>query len=184
MESLKKHSAALTFIAILIVLKFAVMPIYQWQQSTVANNALLDKRLTKSEFAIQNKQEMKAALTQLKKETDKIKEVVFSYQVTNKFQLAQQKRIESAFEDSKIQITNLSWQLPIQLHDWGLIQYEIKLRVNGEVIDMQKLQQNIESGDKWFDTSEFHFRLDKRRENRLGKASGRMSVKLYMQAQS
>jgi len=181
MESIKQYALALSFIALLILVKFVVVPVYQWQQETISSNDSLELRLTKSSYALNNKDEMKAALAKTSEKLSKIKSVLFNYQTKSKFQLAQQKKLELLFERHNIDISKVTWQLAVPLPTWQIIRYEVRFDIQGQVADLQKLQVTLDSQSKWYNNDNFNFRLDTRRDNNLGKASGRLSLKLYMQ---
>ena len=63
-QQLQQHSNALLLISALIVVKFIVMPTVEWQDDTLVSNALLEKRLNKSAFAIDKKTQMHQMLPQ------------------------------------------------------------------------------------------------------------------------
>jgi hypothetical protein len=180
MESIKQHSTALFLIGLLVIIKFALLPVLQWQENTIASNALLEKRLVKSAYAIANKEQMQSTLTKSSKQLSQLNKTVFNYQATNNFKLAQQKQLESLFEQHKVAITSIVWQAPVPLNQWQLNKFQIQLRVKGTVTAMQKIHAVLESQPQWIATEDYNFRVDKRRQNRLGKLSGRIALNYFV----
>ena len=180
-QQLQQHSNALLLISALIVVKFIVMPTVEWQDDTLVSNALLEKRLNKSAFAIDKKTQMQQMLAQSTNQLKKIQQLTFDHQATNRFQLNQQKYFEALFEEFQIEITQLVWQAAIPRNQWLLTQYEVKLRIKGALVNLQKLQAALESQPQWFASNSFNYRLEKLRKNNLGKVTGRMSITMYMQ---
>jgi hypothetical protein len=180
MESLKKHRLALVFIALLILAKWLIVPLYDWQQSTLASNNALAQRLAKSAYALENQQQTAATLAAQTKLLEQAENALFNYQATNSFQLAQQRLIESIFATYDMQITQLAWQIPVPLTSLPLTEYEMKLRFTGRATALAKLLSTLNSQEQWFTFDNFQFRFDKRRVKRLGGFDGRMSIKLYM----
>ena len=73
-QQLQQHSNALLLISALIVVKFIVMPTVEWQDDTLVSNALLEKRLNKSAFAIDKKTQMQQMLAQSTNQLKKIQQ--------------------------------------------------------------------------------------------------------------
>ena len=180
MESLKKHRLALGFIALLILIKWLIVPLYDWQQSTLQSNNTLAQRLAKSAYALKNQQQTAATLVAQTTLLEQAENALFNYQAANSFQLAQQKVIESIFATYQMQISHLDWQIPVPLTSLPLTEYELKLRFTGKASALAKLLSTLNSQDQWFTFDNFQFRFDKRRDKRLGEFDGRMSIKMYM----
>jgi len=179
-QQLNQHSKALLLITVLILMKFIVLPIIQWQETTLTTNTLLEKRLSKSAYAINNKIQMQQVLKQSTVKLSELEQLIYEYQLTNRFRLSQQKQLETLFEEYKIEITNLVWQAPVALTNWQISQHEVKLRIKGSLTNLQKLQAVLESKPQWLANNSFSYRLEKRRKNNLGNFSGRTSLTLYM----
>jgi hypothetical protein len=180
MESLKKHRLALVFIALLILTKWLIVPLYDWQQSTLASNNALAQRLAKSAYALENQQQTAATLAAQTKLLEQAENALFNYQAANSFQLAQQKVIEGIFATYQMDISRLAWQIPVPLTALPLTEYEMKLRFTGKATALSKLLSTLNSQNQWFTFDDFQFRFDKRRDKRLGEFDGRISIKMYM----
>ena len=180
MGSLKKHRLALGFIALLIVIKWLIVPIYEWQQTTLASNNALVQRLAKSAYALENQGQTAATLATQTTLLEQAENALFTYQAVNSFQLAQQKTIEQFFVNYQMEISRLAWQIPVPLTTVALTEYEMKVRFTGKVTALAKLLSALNSQDKWLSFDDFQFRFDKRRDKRLGEFDGRMSIKMYM----
>jgi len=184
MAALKQHALALSLIALLVLIKFVIIPTLAWQELTISSNQLLQQRLNKSSYALNNEIQMQSDLIEITAQLLKIKAILFNYQSKSRFQLTEQKKLESLFEQHNIEITRLAWKLELPLPQWQVVQHEIRFDIKGLVVDLQKLQATLDSRVQWYNNDDFNFKFDKRRGNKLGKVTGRMTIKLYMKEKS
>jgi hypothetical protein len=184
MESLKKHYLSLIVIILLAAIKFAVIPLLNWQNEMILSNSLLTKKLFKSSQAIDNQDLYQLELSKIEQQLNQGEQLFFNYTPQSLFQLTQQKNIEQLFNQHNIKINGFRWKVPQTKKQWQLILNEVKISFKGTVIDLQQLQMSLESQKQWFDNYDFNYTLDVRHEKRLGKVSGRMSLKLYMREKS
>ncbi|MFT5755299.1 MAG: hypothetical protein ACI9LM_000006 [Alteromonadaceae bacterium] len=180
MDSIKKHYPALFVIALLICVKFVIVPLFDWQNEMITTNALLTKRLVKSSAVIDNQALFQSQLSKMDKQLEKGEQLFFANSPQSLFQLAQQKKLEQLFTQHNMTINGLRWKVPITKKNWRLILNEVRFTFKGSVADLQQLQMTLESQVQWYDNYNFNYTLDERHEKKLGQVSGRMSLKLYM----
>ncbi|REL26110.1 hypothetical protein DXX93_05650 [Thalassotalea euphylliae] len=184
-QQLAQHKYALLLIALLVVAKFIVVPTLAWQDATIENNRLLAKRVQKSEFAVNNQQLATESADKLVNQITLMQGLLFKHQSKSRFQLAEQKKIETLFSEHDIKITRLAWQKMIPTPEWGVTHFELRVDIEGELYDLHRLHVALESQTQWYGVENFNFKLEKLRKREqgidLGKVTGRMNIKLFMQ---
>ncbi|WDE03948.1 hypothetical protein SG34_021635 [Thalassomonas viridans] len=182
-QVIKQYGLLLSVLVFLLLLKFIIVPVYEWQQQTQATNALLSHRLHKSTFALNNRTEIAVQVQEMQKQLSSAGNLFFDYKDENVFQLNQQQWLEQQFERHDISVSNIGWQTAVPLASLGLIQHEVLVSFKGNAFDIQRVQVFFESQGKWIEFVDFNYRFGKRRGDKLSDISGRMSLRLYMQVQ-
>ncbi|NTS76912.1 hypothetical protein HR060_08515 [Catenovulum sp. SM1970] len=183
MAELKKYEGLLYVLLALLFLKFVYVPVIEWQDRLIAKNYLEQKKIIKSQFAIDNQALIVASLDKMQQKREVLTELLFDFKKDNVFQLEQQQWLEQVFEKHEVEISNLGWQASESIQRWNVIQHQVDIRFKGKVIDVKKIHLLINSQSKWVDLSEFNFRFSKKRKSNLGQITGRMTLYFYTQEQ-
>ncbi|WP_281556604.1 hypothetical protein [Thalassomonas sp. RHCl1] len=182
-QVIKQYGLLLSLLVFLLIVKFIIVPIYEWQQQTQATNALLSHRLQKSTFALDNRNEIARLVQNTQEQLIAAENLFFDYEDENAFQLNQQQWLEKQFELHNIAVSNIGWQTAVPLDSLGLSQHEVQVSFKGNAFDIQKIQVFFESQAKWIEFVDFNYRFGRRRGSKLSDISGRMSLRFHMQEQ-
>ncbi|TMP45687.1 hypothetical protein CWB96_10915 [Pseudoalteromonas citrea] len=183
MKELQQHMTLLLVVISLVMVKFIFMPLYEWQLELQSEISLLNNKVVKSQVAINNASQVEGRQRHIEQRLNEQKALIYSYDETNRFQLARQKWLEKLFLDHEILIHNLGWQPVLALKDFSLLQHEVRVHFESNVVDLQKVQLALERHEKWINNNNFNYRfndLDIEKVG-LGKVSGRASLRFYME---
>jgi hypothetical protein len=169
-------------LGLLLCSKFIFVPIYEWQLQTMSENEFKLKKLNKSNFAINNLEQLSVDLTNMQLKKDSLQPLLFDYTAENVFQLKQQQWLESLFSEKNITLTNVGWQVQVPINDWEMIQHQVKISFSGNASDLQQLHALLESQSEWVEIIEFNHRFGRKRAEKLGEISGYMTLRFYMRA--
>ena len=179
MESLKQYSLLLSVMAFLLLLKFAVVPLYEWQNEQLQRNMLLQKQLSKAKGAVESLESNQDSLMKTDMRLTMADQLVYPKTDNNAFQLVQQQRLEQLFGQHEIVIESLGWETPVSLPQWQLMQHEVFIRFKGRTDNMRKLHMALESQPQWQDLNWLNYRLRNQSATTLGRVSGGMRLRLY-----
>ena len=136
MNELKRHYLALSFIAMLLCLKFVFVPIIDWQEEKLAKLALLDRKTHKIEQLLLNKASLDIQHQELQSYLVEFDKQFYPTYPVDTFKLQQQKLIESKVNQFDLIITNIGWKNQTDLLDAPLIEFPIEYAVDGTIEDV------------------------------------------------
>ena len=175
-----KQKQLLLIVLVLVIVKFAIVPVYEWQNLTISENNSSNLRLVKSNLVIEQLDKMQASVNSMQAKKNDLQTLFFQHKGSNAFQLEQQQWLEKIFESSELEVKNIGWSVPLPRKEWQLIQHGVQVNFSGNIINLIKVKRQIESQEKWIGISKFNFRFDKKRPERLQATSGRITLNFYM----
>lgn len=181
MEELKKHAWLLALLTLLLVAKFIVVPIYQWQDKQQAEIYLLEAKQGKISKVLNEKDnttKLKQKLEAVLKQTDGL---IFPYQEDAKFKLNQQKMLEALLSQFNLTTQHVGWQVARSKDHLLLTSYPILIRFSGKTTDVIQFLAAIEANSQRIEVNEFNFSFKGQREKTLGRINGSVTLMLFME---
>ena len=170
-----KNKYLLAFLALLMLLKFGVFPIVEWQDGVLLETIALQKKIDKSESYINNLPEMMKIKDNRQNILNNIIKEVNSYSNVERYQLNIQKDIEKLFSDNNLVIKSTIWKKPVI--DESGAQLELNIQFSGKVKDYISTQSYLFQNHSTFELNKFGLSLKNQTENSLGIiTSGNMVV--------
>ena len=170
----------LSILGLLLLLKFIIVPVLDWQNSLVEELSIKEQRLLKSVKAVDESKELTETLEQLTKKNEQLQSLLFEHKPDTEFQLKQQQLVEGIFEENEIEISNIGWSPKSYVEEWQLTKFELRINFSGNISKLQNVKLLLESQEKWVELSEFNFRFGKKRLGREITVSGNMKLNYYM----
>ena len=180
MAELKKHGFLLSVLAVLLVAKFVLVPVIEWQDAMIADIQLLEKKSQKVARVISGESNTNEINLLLSEEVAKGNKLFYPHQAQSKFKLQQQKLIESLLAEHQLKSQNIGWQTPSELTFIQVDKHPLQLRFSGKTLDVMKFIAAIEKLEKKIEVSDFNLSLKKQNENSLGQCDGRLTVNFYV----
>jgi hypothetical protein len=179
-EKLSPYRYYLITVSILIVIKFVFMPIIQWQNSLLADIALLKNKSSKIELLLNNQHETEQLLSTYTAVLKPMANIFNEKRPESDFKLAQQKWLESLMEKHGISIKNTSWQLVSTIESPKVKQFQLKVNFSGKTEDLRRIMQSLESQTPLVYVNDFLINIKKQSKTRLGSVSGSLTLHFYM----
>jgi hypothetical protein len=176
----QKHKQLLFILLTLTFIKFVLVPVYEWQNITIAENNSNNLRLVKSTLVIEQLENTQSSVNTMREKKIALQTLFFKHENDNTFQLEQQQWLEKTFESNNLEVRNIGWSVPLPIKEWQLVQHGVQVNFSGNIIDLTKVKRLFESQKKWLEISSFNFRFDKKRPERLQETSGRITLNFYM----
>jgi len=160
----------LIILAIILVLKFALLPIIEWQNQSINTLQIVNKKLNKSLSFInelpkleEQKQRLINSLAQLKSEVD-------TYQDVSRYQLEKQREVEKIFAMHNIVIKSFNWQDIIKLNNGT--QLKLMVKYSGKLKDFLSLHMDISKFNRSTTVSNLGLNIRGQDDKSLGVISG------------
>lgn len=156
-------------LALLLIIRFILVPILEWQQTQIDSIKSKELQLSKTNHVIDNVAEMNEALQRLTNSNQEKQVRYFEQTSTNAFKLQLQQQVESLFSQYELKITNFSWvtDLPGQIS-----QARAKISFEGSTVSFAKVQIAISQLPKFLNIAQWDLRIVGMNDNKLGKANG------------
>jgi hypothetical protein len=178
-----KHQLALGAIAILLLLKFMLVPLFDWQNQQLSNLVNLQKRASKSHSAIINQTQMAVKQQHITAQLTAINELFVEHKNEAEFKLAMQQQIEQTIATHQLQINNSSWLPSIAVANAQLMRHQLRLSIKGQMLNFKSLVTLLESSTPKAELKTFNINLKGQNSERLGQVDGTIELAFYMQVQ-
>jgi len=180
MAELKQYKFLLSLVAVLLLAKFVIVPIYDWQDEKQQNISRLSKKLTKIDSVLSGQSSNHALLDKLRSNTAIASKLFYVFSPEAQFKISQQKHIESMLEKYEIRVSNFGWQPVNKLEQLNALNYQAKLRFTGKTVNLIKAMTFLESQTPYHEISEFNYKIKRQTANNLGTMDARVTLSFYM----
>ncbi|MDN3484899.1 GspMb/PilO family protein [Pseudoalteromonas sp. APC 3224] len=175
-----KHQLALGALVILIALKFLIVPLFDWQNSQLAQLANLQKRAVKSQNVIVNQSQINQAQQTINAQLKAVNSLFVDYQRESEFKLAMQQQIEQTIANNQLQINTSSWLPSITVASNQLIRHQLRLNLKGKMRDFINFITLLESKTPKAELKSLNINLKGQKSDGLGNMSGSLELAFYM----
>jgi len=180
MAELKKHAWLLIIIAILALIKFAVIPIFTWQDSLLADITLLEKKQNKIDTLLKYQEansRINKQLTQLLLPT---KALFYPPQKESAFKLKQQEKLESLLAKHNLQVEHVGWQASTPFNKLAMVRYPIEIRFKGKTLNTIEFMTTLEKLIPRIEINDFNISFRGQINQNLGQVTAKITLYLYV----
>jgi len=179
MNELKKHGFLLSIIIILIIIKFIIVPVFDWQSGKLSIIRLLEKKQLKVEKVLANQKEYinaNESLVTIFKQIDSL----FSHQKSESaFKLTQQQTIEKLLAQFNLKSQNIGWKGVSLLESIQLKRFQVEIHFKGKSIDVINFIVELEKQPQWIDIIDFNLSVKGQKKDEIGSMDGRININMY-----
>ncbi|WP_076411001.1 hypothetical protein [Shewanella sp. UCD-KL12] len=131
----------LSLLAVLFVLRFVVVPIFDWQNATIEETNSLQNKLDKSAAYIDDLPKLRAFGDELTAALAARHQASETYNDIGRYQIAKQRQFEQMFTANNIEIRSSNWLDPIATAKGVTLQ--LRLQFSGQVNQFIQLHTQI-----------------------------------------
>ncbi|MBE0369292.1 MULTISPECIES: hypothetical protein [Pseudoalteromonas] len=179
MNELQKHKLPLLFIALLVLIKFVLLPWYSWQESLYASNTLLANKVTKSALLLDNESPLEESRQLYNDAINRIKTHFFQESTSEKLKLELQKKLELLLKERTLSSNSIGWQNSYTFPNSQITKHQLSLHFSGDTqnavaffLDLAQLPQVLEY-------EAFNFNLMRQRAGGLGRVSVSVRIAFF-----
>ncbi|WDE00524.1 hypothetical protein [Thalassomonas actiniarum] len=180
MNDLKKHALALSFIAVLVCIKFVYIPIIDWQDEQLGTLALLERKINKVDHLLTEEEQLTVDHEMSTRQVLALSQGFYHNQDPEPFKRQQQKNIEAELLAHKLKIKNIGWQITMENADVNLNQFSINYTFDGKSEDVINYLLAISANEKFSELTEFNLSFVKQKAGKLGRVSARLRRVFFM----
>ncbi len=166
----------LTLLFFLLVIRFIVVPVFDWQTEKITEITANKNKLTKAEQVISRIPKIEHELAKIKLSNGALELRYFNETSLSAFKLQLQQKIERLFSQHNMKVKNFNWvaELP-----GDVTQERANISFEGNLKDIALLQLALANLPKLFNIGQWSFQIKKMNENSLGNVRGRMLLVAY-----
>ena len=176
MQSQLNRKLMIGLLIALLVIKFVLVPIFDWQQEKISQIEITEQRLIKTQKVIERLPLIEEAFEKLQQQTTKQQALLFKEPTLNNFKLKLQQNIESHFAEHALKVNNFSWvaELPEQISE-----ARAEVSFDGQMKDFATLQLAIARLPQILNILQWQIRVDRMDDESLGKVNGKLLIAAY-----
>jgi len=163
-------------LVVLLVARFILMPIIDWQQEQITQITAKEQRLIKTNNIIARLPQIHIALEQLKQGNKQQQSRYFNKASSNNFKLQLQQKVEALFSTHNLKVTNFNWVAEITEQ---IIQARAKITFEGTTKDFAMLELAIAQLPKLLSIKQWSLHIKQMNDHSLGNANGSIVLTAY-----
>ncbi|ODB36786.1 hypothetical protein BB427_01880 [Pseudoalteromonas sp. BMB] len=181
MDEIKNKRGLLSILAILLVLRFIIVPVFDWQEQRTAEIKQIEARLEKSSLIVKNQQSLDTAKEELGKRSDTLK--LFIYPAANEadFRFQVQKELNEVISRHQLEVKNIGWLTRLEIESAALTRHQVRISVSGKTVNLQALLMEIDSKLNKVFVSEFKSTFKYLTSDSLGLSEATLVLAMYAQ---
>lgn len=160
----------------LIALRFAVLPLLDWQQSRISEIRSKQVQLSKTIDLVNSYSDYQQLALKLKAEKSKLAPLFYADSDDTRLQI--QKDIEQVLSDHNLTIERFNWVLDDRA-DSGLRTLRVLVGFNGQLDTVMKVLLEISKHRKVARQVEWRQNITKNRETDVGQSRGHVTLEFY-----
>jgi len=176
MDKLTSRSSLIFVLVALVVLRFAILPLVDWQQSRLSDIRSKQVQLGKTIDLVNSQSGYQQLALQLKAEKNKLAPLFYMDNGDAKLEI--QKDIEQVFSANNLPIERFNWVLDDR-SDSGLRKLRVLVGFNGQLEAVIKVLLDISRHSKIARQVEWRQNLSKERETDFGQSRGHVTLEFY-----
>ena len=175
-DKLLNRNGLIVILVALIALRFAVLPLLDWQQSRISDIRSKQVQLGKTLDLVNSYSDYRQLALKLK--ADKNELASLFYEDSDVVRLQIQKDIEQVFSEHNLTIERFNWVLDDRA-DSGLRTLRVLVGFNGQLDGVMKTLLDISKHNKIARQVEWRQNLTKSRETDVGRSRGHVTLEFY-----
>lgn len=175
-DKLLNRNRLIFILVALIALRFAVLPLLDWQQSRISEIRTKQVQLGKTIDLVNSQRTYHQLAVELNAEKDKLAPLFYVDSDGARLQI--QKDIEQVFGNHNVPIERFNWVLDDRA-DSGLRTLRVLVGFNGQLVSVMKVLLDISKHERISRQVEWRQYLTKSRENDVGQSKGHVTLEFY-----
>lgn len=166
----------LLVLGVMLVARFILIPIIEWQDDMIAENESLSKRLTKIDNVLFNEEVIALNLSKVKNTNSALQQNYFIASDVEAFKLKQQQVLEQKFENHKLKIKGINWIANIP---GDVSEHRLKITFQGKTKHLAQMQMELVQQSPYIDVTEWVIRLKQNNQTSMGLANGYVMLTFF-----
>lgn len=175
----KHHPIKVGLLLSLLLIKFIVLPVFDWQNEQILILHQSQIKLSKTQAILAKESQMKNLIEQISKNIEPIERAFFNAPNELAFKLNLQQQIESTLSRFNLEQKNFSWLNKTHNADLSLTAQAFEVRLTGDSYQLVHLISELEAQDKLFQLLQFNVDFKAQTAVELGRVEGVITFRVF-----
>lgn len=178
-DELKQHRLALSFILVLVAIRFIVVPWVDWQDELFEQTVLLQNNASRVEHVMSNQQELESSHANQVSAIEQIENYFIVTTDEASFRLDRQKWFEQLLEEHELSLNNIGWGRAREVVESRVIEHTLEVNLDGPTQNVVALMAKLQSESFYVDIRDMNVNFSRQTTKSLGRARVRLILGLY-----
>ena len=178
-QQFKKYKLLLLITLLLIVIKFIIVPIFNWQSVQISKAESQQLRLIKANSIIAQKESFTLAADSASESLRQYEDALFDSEEINGFKIDKQKEISRYLKENNLTLLNIGWQPELQFLNAQLHREQVRLNIGGETHNVAQFIYFIENHSKLVSVEQLSFNIRGLTPDESGTAEASLLISFY-----
>ena len=183
-EELKKYQLSLWVIGILILMRFIILPIFDWQNEQLVEIELLQGQRSRIDNVLGNRQKIEALDVEVTSILEQSGSLFLASTDAASFQLERQQWVEDTTNLFNLKIAHVGWNPRLTIPDMKLVGHVMLLNIEGNTVDTIRFIQTLQAQPNLIEIQTFGFRTTRIKDSVLGKSKTKLNLVFYRKAEN
>jgi hypothetical protein len=184
LEELKKYQLSLWVIGILILMRFIIIPIIEWQNEQLVEIKLLQGQQSRIDNVLANSQQIENLDIELSSILEQSSTLFLTSTDSASFQLERQQWVEDTTKLFNLNIVNVGWSPALTVPDIKLVGHVMLLNTEGNTVDTIRFIQALQAQLNFIEIQTFGFRISQIKDSVLGKSRTKLNLVFYRKVEN
>lgn len=170
----------LPLVAVLVLIKFVLMPVVLWQDEVMADIARHEQRNAKAGRLVDNQAQLKAQLSALGENYQAQVEAFPRYATAAGFRIETKIKLDNLLKQKNLAVARFTWRDEVDSEVFpGMFKARFNVSFSGKLKDFALLHAALDSSEKAFRISNFGSNIKAQSKTSLGTVRGSLTVEAY-----
>ncbi|MDN4503142.1 hypothetical protein QX776_12070 [Alteromonadaceae bacterium BrNp21-10] len=179
MSEIRNHPFLITFLLLLICIKYVLHPVVEWQNDKLWSIAQNNKRQIRAAEAIANVEANQVQIQTYKQQKKILQSMFYKPMNEAEFKLEQQQWLEELVDQYGFKINNVGWTYSVKMLSKPVITHRLSLNFEGQTYELPAFHLALAANPEWIGVETFSVDTIGQREESLGKFRATMDVVFY-----
>ena len=173
---MKHKTLLLSVLGVLLLVRFVLLPVYEWQQGQVTELANTLERLNDVDALLDLEDEIQSQRRALKTIEGNLQDMFFDIETQNKTSI--QKKVEELFSQYNVEIETITWVFE-HSHDYNINEYWLEVAIKGDLKDVVKFNASLINQRPNIYVKQMNLRRQRSNQESIEQVQGKITLSMF-----
>jgi hypothetical protein len=170
----------LPLVAVLLLLKFVLMPVFAWQNERVLDIASHEQKNAKVARLLASESQIKSQLEALSSNYSRDKKQIAHFSSAASFRIETKMNVDILMQDHSLYVRRFNWREKLDKEIFpGMYMASFTVNFAGKAKDFARLHAQLSTTNKGFRLTNFGLQVTKQSAQSMGRVRGSATIEAY-----